>query len=434
MKKTIFLFSLVLCVVFFSCQEKNSKTNAYIVLTNESNIILKHKPIAIDRSELVANSKTDGFPILLDELGDTIPLQLNNTNGDDKWDELFFLANFSAQEKRTLRIEWVPSAPNYEVRTSVRFGKREAIGQPVKTVKQETLSAYDMPKKLGFQKYQTDGPTWENDKVGFRHYLDGRNAKDVFGKKTSEITPENVGLNTDGAVEDNYHTMEDWGRDVFPVGNSVGLGGYALLINDEVKRLGVTVNDTLSNVEETTFEITEEGPIKSVLDYTYSNWEASKNKYQVRETTVIWPGMYGYQNTVEMGGLQGNESLLIGLSNINNQNPLKEIETDKWVALIQHDSLTYDREWVMGTALILPKKNYVGYMEAPETGQLTQSYLAKYEISNNAPITYYAVAGWELSQDKNFKDAVYFTKYVTDLADQLYTAIDIEIKSSSTDN
>ena len=67
-------------------------------------------------------------------------------------------------------------------------------------------------------------------------------------------------------------------------------------------------------------------------------------------------------------------------------------------------------------------------MEAPKEGQLTDSYLAKFKIENNEPISYFAIAAWELSADKNFKDANYFTDYVTNLAKQLSAEISIKIK------
>jgi hypothetical protein len=66
-------------------------------------------------------------------------------------------------------------------------------------------------------------------------------------------------------------------------------------------------------------------------------------------------------------------------------------------------------------------------MEAPKTGQLTNSYLAKFEVENNEPISYYPIAAWELSADKNFKDAAYFSSYVINLAQQLSTEIIITI-------
>jgi hypothetical protein len=82
----------------------------------------------------------------------------------------------------------------------------------------------------------------------------------------------------------------------------------------------------------------------------------------------------------------------------------------------------------MGTAIIVPKKDYLGYIEAPKSGQLVDSYFAKMKIVENTSVRYYAVAGWELSADKNFRDAQYFTDYVTNLAKQLAIEITVAIK------
>ena len=81
------------------------------------------------------------------------------------------------------------------------------------------------------------------------------------------MSPENVGINAQGAVEDNYHVMADWGRDILSVGNSVGIGGYGLMVGDKLLRLGVTVDDSVNNVEKTIFHIEVEGPVKSVFNF-----------------------------------------------------------------------------------------------------------------------------------------------------------------------
>lgn len=427
-KRMIYLPITLIVLVFVSCKTYKTGTGTAIVLTNNSNLELTDKPISIARTLLPVKEGVFNYPVLIYKK-DTIPSQLNDLDGDGKWDELFLVANFSAKEKKETQLVWVKEAPKFTIRTSVRFGKRETVNEPLQPATEETVNANQVYKKLGFQKYQTDGPSWENDKVGFRHYLDGRNSKDVFGKKIPAITPENVGINSAGAVEDNYHVMYDWGRDIFPVGSSAGLGGYALLVGNEINRLGILGNDTLNNIEKTTFKIVSEGPENSVLSYRYHNWNASGNKYQVKEITSIWPGMYGYKNTVSLDGLKGNEMLLVALSNINNQKPLNVIEAGNWVCLIQHDKLTYNREWILGTAILVPKAVYKGYMEAPKTGQLTDSYLAKLVVENNKPISYYAIAGWELSADKNFKDPAYFNNYVINLAKQLSTEISIKINN-----
>jgi hypothetical protein len=429
MKKSI-QFGLTITAALLlmnSCKAQQNETATKIVLKNTSDIALPQKAVEIKRSAFPFIKNASNYPIILFQ-NDTIPAQLNDLDGDGKWDEFFIVADFAAKEKKELVLKWSATDPKFTIRTSVRFGKRAGKDEPVKPATEEVMPANEVHTALGYQRYQTDGPSWENDKVGFRHYLDGRNAKDVFGKRIPAITPENVGINSKGGVEDNYHQMYDWGRDIFPVGNSAGLGGYALLVNNEIKRLGITAKEPLNNIETTTFKIVREGPENSVLSFNYRNWNINGKKYQVQETTSIWPGMYGYKNTVTVNGLQGNEVFLAALSNINNTNSLQEIESGDFVCLMQHGHLTYEKQWILGTAIIVPKKIYKGYMEAPKTGQLTDSYLAKLTVKNNEPISYYAVAGWELSADANFKDAAYFTKYVTALAEQLSAKINIEIK------
>lgn len=427
-KRVLFYLPIILVTaLLLSCKVSQNVSEKKIILKNDSSLALTQKSISIKRECIGENVIKGTFPILVYK-NDTIPAQTNDLNDDGKWDELFFTVDFLPTEKKEILLKWSQADPKFSIKTSVRFGKRDGKNLPVHPDVQEVLMADQVHKKLGYQKYQTDGPTWENDKVGFRHYLDGRNSKDVFGKKLPGITPENVGINSKGGVEDNYHVMYDWGRDIFPVGNSVGLGGYALLIDNKINRLGILGNDTINNIEKTTFKIVAEGPVNSVLSYHYENWNASANLYQVQETTSIWPGIYGYKNTVSINGIKGNETFLAAISNLNNKNPFQVIEAGEWMCLIQHDYLTYERQWILGTAILVPSNIYQGYIEAPKTGQLTDSYLAKLKINNNKEISYYAIAAWELSADKGFNDSTFFTNYVTNLAKQLSAKVKVEIK------
>ncbi|HKJ40814.1 MAG TPA: DUF4861 domain-containing protein [Sunxiuqinia sp.] len=421
-----FFGALLLTLLFSECRMKPQK--AEISLSNTSSIDLTDKAISIDRTKLTNLPETVSYPLIISSNGDTIASQLDDLDGDKQWDELFFVVNLPANATESYSLRWVNEEPKYVVRTSARFGKRSSADTPVKPAISDTLYAKDLPKSLGYQPYQTDGPSWENDKVGFRDYFDGRNAKDLFGKTASFMSPETVGINANGAVEDTYHVMADWGRDILAVGNSIGIGGYALMAGNQLMRLGVTVDDSVNNVEMTTFQIMAEGPVKSVLSYHYTNWHPDRRSYNVDETTSIWPGMYAYQNTVKFSGLKGDETLVIGLVNINDQNPLEEIPVnDQWEVLLTHDMQTYDRQWWLGLALIVPIDLYEGYTEAPKEGQLTNSFLVKLKVENDKPVTYYAAAGWEIS-DERFKDPNYFRNYVVDLVKQLSAKVDVRIK------
>ena len=77
-----------------------------------------------------------------------------------------------------------------------------------------------------FIKYE--GPGWESDRVGYRMYLDWRNAVDVFGKKITTPVLQDVGV--DGY--ESYHHLSDWGMDVMKVGKALGIGSIARLNAD----------------------------------------------------------------------------------------------------------------------------------------------------------------------------------------------------------
>lgn len=403
------------------------KEQVVLSLENTSNTNLFEKPITVSRGELPFQKDGDYFPLLLTTQGDTIPVQVDDWDGDGQWDELFFLVDIPALQQLQLTLKPINDSIAYDKRTGVRFGKRDAANSPVTPRFSDTLYAHQLPLSLGYQPYQTDGPSWENDKVGFRHYFDGRNAKDLFGKKVAYLSPSDVGISTTGAVEDNYHVMADWGQDILPVNNSVGIGGIALKAGDSLFRLGVTVGDAINNVDTTIFKIARDGSLRSTLDFQYKSWKADDRYYGVREHPEIWPGMYGYQNTVQVDGLQGDETLLIGLVNIFGSKPKEISIADEWVVLFTYDKQTYDQEWWLGLGLILPSDVYKGYIEAPDAGPLSKSYFAELAVSNTEPVTYFAVAGWELA-DVLFQDSDGFEEYIIDLANQLAAVVEVSIR------
>lgn len=94
--------------------------------------------------------------------------------------------------------------------------------------------------------------------------------------------------------------------------------------------------------------------------------------------------------------------------------------------MVSHEKHTYNKEWWLGLALILPADAYLGYAEAPKQGKLSNSFLAKLKIANK-PVNYYAVAGWELS-DEGFKGAGYFQQYVENLVRQLSAEVKVTVK------
>lgn len=165
-------------------------------------------------------------PVLKNQKGEYIPCQLDDLDGDGEWDELAFVYNIKGKETLNLQVEWIDKTqyPVFSHRTNVHFGKMKSPG--VIEEKQTEVHGKENLARGGDPDhpypYQTDGPSWENDKMGFRHYFDGRNCRDVFGKRIPDIVLDTVGIQPDGTPGDTYHVLRQWGRDIMSAANSFG--------------------------------------------------------------------------------------------------------------------------------------------------------------------------------------------------------------------
>lgn len=122
-----------------------------------------------------------------------------------------------------------------------------------------------------------EGPGIESDLVGYRFYLDWRNAVDVFGKKTNEMVLQNVGL--DGF--DSYHEPSDWGMDILKVGESLGLGSLGYW--DGEKAIRVAKTDSID------CRIVLNGPCESMIRTRYFGW----NNGQAKSDLISEMSMHG---------------------------------------------------------------------------------------------------------------------------------------------
>lgn len=131
-----------------------------------------------------------------------------------------------------------PDAQSDLDRAAVDIGDLTAGGAQVQTFR--TPAGFEQGDKL----VAYEGPGWESDRVAYRLYLDGRNAIDIFGKRTSDLVLSKVGRGED------YHTMADWGMDILKVGNSLGAGGFGVYKNGEVVQIGEAESYSAEVVED----------------------------------------------------------------------------------------------------------------------------------------------------------------------------------------
>ncbi|MBD0830831.1 DUF4861 family protein [Aestuariibaculum sediminum] len=121
-----------------------------------------------------------------------------------------------------------------------------------------------------------EGPGWENSQIGYRLYLDWRNAIDIFGKKVDSLVLPYVGQ--DGF--DSYHEDAPWGQDILKAGKSMGIGGYGRVVADTVVRFQ-KVNDTKANITNS-----ENG---SSVHITYTGWASGNDIIDLNSRLTIYP-------------------------------------------------------------------------------------------------------------------------------------------------
>jgi len=411
MKKSIIL---IIIVLVYGCMPADRNNEVTFSLVNKTDLPRADEPVLLTRNILEAHSSEwpEGMePVLYDSADNIIPQQHDDLDGDGKWDELAFVIEVPANGEINLKIKFsdLSSLPQFEARTNVRFGVKQASGE-VETVTEFTLPAENLPR--GDNKvFQMDGPAWENDLVGYRHYFDGRNTRDLFGKTSRAMVLDEVGLQ-EGEIADTYHVLNDWGRDVLSVGNSLGLGGIGAWYNGDAQRIGVTLNDSTNNVTETTFKLLVEGPVRSVFAISYNDWQLGDAIFDLTNTIEIWAGQYGFHGKVDFMDT-APDTLLVGLVNSNNRQPMFPAEPmGDWLPIATHDKQTYENEYWLGMALVVPASRFISCeATGAESPSVSTSFNALIDNAENRPFEYYTLSGWELT-DEGFGKRDFFAEFL----------------------
>ncbi len=121
-----------------------------------------------------------------------------------------------------------------------------------------------------------EGPGWENNQIGYRLYLDWRNAIDIYGKKVDSLVLPYVGQ--DGF--DSYHEPASWGQDILKAGKSMGIGGYGRFMNDTIAHFH-NVKNTVVKIENT--------KSSSSVNISYEEWKTGNETINLNSKLTINP-------------------------------------------------------------------------------------------------------------------------------------------------
>src|SRR2546430_10967576 len=197
-----------------------------------------------------------------------LPSQADDLDGDNKYDELAFQIDLKPKQTRVVTIAYGETATMQRLRSD--YPKRTAAKFTMKF----------------------DGLGWESEATAGRIYFDRRNAIDVWGKRRPGLYLEMF-----GAPEYVYHWESPLGRDIYRIGDAIGIGAVAALVDGKAVRV--------SEVAERKWRIVSGGPVRAVVELTYKGWKVGGREVNLVSRMTQWAGERGFDHRVTAEGAEG---------------------------------------------------------------------------------------------------------------------------------
>lgn len=383
----------ILMLLFVGCQQETSEMEKMkkeypgsfsFSIQNTFHIERIDAPVYLD-IETIAHKCQDfdseAFIVYCNEK--EVASQANDFNNDGRNDQIVFVTDFKPREEKRVTIQFSPDRrikKEYPKRTQAEvshkiggsFIDKKYEGGKFKNVQFVRVP----PEHIDHDTYfRYEGPGWESDKVGYRFYLDWRNAIDIFGKKVSDMVLQDVGL--DGF--DSYHEMADWGMDILKVGESMGIGSIGMWHDEKVYMV--------SETDSIWCRIVANGPVHSQIETRYFGWKVDAEKYDLTSSLSITAGCRLTKHTVEITG--NPENVCTGLAK-HPKGKLIHSQSSRntgwnYMSVFGQQSLTDD---LLVTAVVYRDEDFLDFVEDelsyiillnPRSGSLTYFFLAAWE-------------------------------------------------------
>jgi unsaturated chondroitin disaccharide hydrolase len=194
--------------------------------------------------------------------------QADDLDSDGRFDEIAFQIELKPRQTRVVTIA---------------YGDAETI--------QRLRSAY--PKRTD-ARFATkfEGIGWESEATAWRLYFDQRNAIDLYGKRRPGLY-----LELFGSPEYDYHEESPFGRDIYKIGDALGLGSIGALVDGKAVRV--------SEVRERDWRIVSSGPIRSIVELSYKGWWVGGRSVDLVSRLTQWAGKRGFEHVIRAEGAEG---------------------------------------------------------------------------------------------------------------------------------
>ncbi|MDX6403605.1 MAG: hypothetical protein QOH70_1060 [Blastocatellia bacterium] len=253
-----------------------------VSITNPTDLIRLHENIVLSVADLkrVAPDFKAGDVIVttsdastLEEDARTLqtielPSQADDLDGDNKYDELAFQIELKPKQTRIVTIAYGETTTMQRLRSHY----------PNRTAAKFTM--------------KFDGLAWESEANAWRIYFDKRNAIDIFGKRRPGLYLEMF-----GAPEYVYHWESPLGRDIYRIGDAIGIGAVAALVDGKVVKV--------ADVADRKWRIITAGPVRTMVELTYKGWKVGGREVNLSSRMTQWAGKHGFEHSIVAEGADG---------------------------------------------------------------------------------------------------------------------------------
>ncbi len=371
--------------------------------------------VALDNSEILKLSQYSGN-LLAFSNGKLVPVELSDNTGNYQLNVVIFEASVPAEKTIKVDIYATPEDlyPEFTKKTQAelwhrttgtwRNGRYHGGGNFFR------FDSLRVPEGFTDHTYfiKYEGPGWESDRVGYRMYLDWRNANDIYGKKTTDMVLQDVGV--DGF--ETYHEMQEWGMDVLKVAASLGIGSIAWF--DGEKAVRVETSDSVM------CKIEADGLIRSQVKTWYYGWETGATKANFLSLKTIDANSRLTREFLTFEEPQNNVCTgFIIYENIELFELTSPNEEWKAIATWGKQSLADDN---MGLAIIYP---------ANQNGRITKDGLSHIVVFEKElqEVEYYFTGAWEQEPD-GVRTMEEFKDFLEASLNQLENPIEVDIKQT----
>jgi unsaturated chondroitin disaccharide hydrolase len=289
-----------------------------------------------------------------------LPSQVDDLDGDSKPDELAFQIDLKPHQTRIVTITWGAAdrifrlRGDYERQTNAIFSKK------------------------------IDGVGWESKRDAFRLYFDKRNAIDLYGKPRPSLQLDRYA--TPGYI---YHNNSPDGRDIYLVGDALGIGAPAGLVNGAAEHV--------AEVDDRSWRIVSTGPVRAIIELNYKGWKIAGKTVDLQDRITQWAGERGFLQSIQSTDAS-DLVFATGLTQQQNIPELRSSATDDpaWLAMWGEQVVEGGDKAIspilrgtnLGLAIVL----------APGTkaaaNKDSKNYLLTFPLKNGAA-SWYSLAAWD---------------------------------------